>query len=278
MINKENKPQIPSGEKMLDIPEGLWTKCPGCNRFLYTKELELNQSVCQYCQHHFPIKATERIGYIADRDSFIEHDQNLYSIDILGFDGEKSYQERLDYYRNKTALNEAVVCGSCTLGSIPISLCVMDFSFLGGSMGSVVGEKITRAIERSLSSKLPLIIICASGGARMYEGMFSLMQMAKTAAALHRLSQARIPYISILTNPTMAGVIASFASLGDIILAEPKAMIGFAGSRVIKETTQQDLPPGFQTAEFLLEKGLIDKIVHRKELRSTLKQLLYFLK
>lgn len=276
MMSKD-KPQIPSGEKMLDIPEGLWTKCPGCNRFLYTKELELNQSVCHYCQHHFPLKAPERIACITDPGSFIECEKHLHSVDILGFNGEKSYQERLDYYRNKTALDEAVVCGSCTIGSIPVFLCVMDFGFLGGSMGSVVGEKITRMIEKSLSAKTPLLIISASGGARMYEGMFSLMQMAKTAAALQRLSQAHIPYISLLTNPTMAGVIASFASLGDVILAEPKAMIGFAGSRVIKETTQQELPPGFQTAEFLLEKGLIDKIVHRKELRSTLKQLLYFL-
>ncbi|TFE65488.1 acetyl-CoA carboxylase subunit beta [Methylacidiphilum sp. Yel] len=276
MINKD-KPQIPSGDKVLDIPEGLWTKCPSCSRFLYNKELQLNQSVCQYCQHHFPLQAMERISFLADPQSFVEYDHNLLSVDVLGFSGEKSYEERLRYYQEKTGLNEAVVCGKCTIGSIPVFISVMDFNFLGGSMGSVVGEKITRTIERSLSERIPLIIISASGGARMYEGMISLMQMAKTSAALQRLSQAGIPYISILTNPTMAGVTASFASLGDIIIAEPKAMIGFAGSRVIKETTQQELPQGFQTSEFLLEKGLIDKIIHRKDLRSSLKELLYFL-
>jgi acetyl-CoA carboxylase carboxyl transferase subunit beta len=271
-------PSIPSGDSKLEIPKGLWTNCPTCKEMLYSKELSANQMVCKHCGHHFPIEAKDRIEAMLDPNSFQEEDGGLTSVDVLKFTGTTSYGERLKHYQKKTGLKDAVVSGLGEIEKIPLSLAVMDFAFIGGSMGSVVGEKITRAIERATKEKLPVIVVCASGGARMYEGMYSLMQMAKTSAALARHARQQLPFISVLTHPTMAGVMASFASLGDLIIAEPKSMIGFAGARVIKETTQQELPKGFQTAEFLLDKGLIDMIVPRLQMRSTLEKLLKYLR
>ncbi len=263
--------------KKRDIPEGLWTKCPSCGEVLFNKELADQQMVCKACQHHFPIGAKARLEFLLDAGSWQEFDPDLIAIDVLGFTGATSYAGRLKAYRQETGLGDAIVSGLGAIESMPVSIAVMDFHFLGGTMGSVVGEKITRMVERATERGLPAIAICASGGARMHEGMFSLMQMAKTSAALERHAAARLPFITVLTNPTMAGVMASFASLGDLILAEPKAMIGFAGARVIRETTQQELPEGFQTAEFLLDRGLIDEIIHRLQLRGALAKFLdYF--
>jgi acetyl-CoA carboxylase carboxyl transferase subunit beta len=270
-------PNIPTGDSRLEIPKGLWTNCPSCKEMLYTKELAANQMVCKLCDHHFPIDAHDRLEALLDGDSFQEHDAEMISVDVLQFTGTTSYTERLKSYQKKTGLKDAVVSGLGSIEGHPISIAVMDFRFIGGSMGSVVGEKITRAIERATQLKRPVIVICASGGARMYEGMFSLMQMAKTSAALARHAKANLPFVSILTHPTMAGVMASYASLGDLIIAEPKAMIGFAGARVIKETTQQELPKGFQTSEFLLDKGLVDMIVPRLQMRETLHRVLSYL-
>ena len=252
------------------VAKGLWTKCPESGEMVFAKELEKNLMVVPASDYHFPLSAPKRIDSLVDKGSFIEHDANLTSADPLNFKGLAAYKDKLVQNKKKTKLNDAVVAGIAKMGGFPVSLAVMDFRFLGGSMGSVVGEKITRAIERGLEQKAPVIIVSASGGARMYEGILSLMQMAKTSAALARLSQAKIPYFSILTNPTMAGVMASYATLGDVIIAEPKALIGFAGRRVIKETTRADLPDGFQTSEFLLHRGLIDQIVHRHEMRDKL--------
>lgn len=263
--------------KKREIPEGLWTKCPSCAEVLFNKELEDNLMVCPKCQHHMTISARDRIVSFLDPDTFKELDASLQSVDILKFTGVTSYPNRLKTYQKKTGLKDGVVSGWGELEGMKVSVAGMDFNFLGGSMGSVVGEKITRAIERGVKEKTPVIVFCASGGARMYEGMFSLMQMAKTSGALARLAEKKQPFISVLTNPTMAGVMASFASLGDLIVAEPKAMVGFAGARVIKETTQQELPQGFQTAEFLLDRGLIDHIIPRKEMRPTLARLLDYM-
>lgn len=256
--------------KKKDIPTGLWTKCPISSEIVYNRELEQNLMVVPKSGYHFPLNAHARIASLMDEGTFEEYDGGMTSVDPLNFKGSSSYTSKIEEYIRKTGLSDAVVCGLGQLESTPVSLAVMDFRFLGASMGSVVGEKITRCIERGLEQRMPVIIVCASGGARMYEGIFSLMQMAKTSAALAKLSEAGLPYIAVLTNPTMAGVMASFASLGDLILAEPGALIGFAGRRVIKEGTQQDLPEGFQTAEFLLEHGLIDQVVHRKDLKRTL--------
>jgi len=252
------------------VPKGVWTKCPESGEMVFAKELEKNLMVVPSSGYHFPLSAPKRIESLVDKGTFVEYDANLSSADPLNFKGLASYKDKLEQNKKKTKLNDAVVSGMAKMGGFPVSLAVMDFRFLGGSMGSVVGEKITRAIERGLAEKAPVIIVSASGGARMYEGILSLMQMAKTSAALARLSEAKIPYFSILTNPTMAGVMASYATLGDVIIAEPKALIGFAGRRVIKETTRADLPDGFQTSEFLLHRGLIDQIVHRHELRDKL--------
>lgn len=268
---------MPSRSKKREIPEGLWTKCPGCGEVLFNKELEANLMVCPKCGHHLPIPARSRLAAFCDPDSFEEFDAKLESVDVLQFTGVTSYQNRLKTYQQKTGLKDAVVSGLAKLEGMPVSLAVMEFGFLGGSMGAVVGEKITRTLERAIENKCPAIVFSASGGARMYEGMFSLMQMAKTSGAVAKLAEKRLPFISVLTHPTMAGVMASFASLGDLIVAEPKAMIGFAGARVIKETTQQDLPKGFQTAEFLLEHGLIDQIIDRRELRPKLARLLRYM-
>jgi acetyl-CoA carboxylase carboxyl transferase subunit beta len=260
--------------KKRDIPQGLWTKCPSCSEVIYDKELENNLRVCPKCEYHMTLSSGVRIVRLCDENSFEELDENMQSVDVLKFTGVTSYPDRLKSYQKKTGMKDAVISGWGEIEGMRVSLAAMDFNFLGGSMGSVVGEKITRAIERGVDEKKPVVIFCASGGARMYEGMFSLMQMAKTSGALARLGAIGRPYIAVLTNPTMAGVMASYATLGDVILAEPKAMIGFAGARVIRETTQQELPKGFQTAEFLLDRGLIDHIVHRKQMRPMLAKLL----
>jgi acetyl-CoA carboxylase carboxyl transferase subunit beta len=241
---------------------------------VFAKELKKNLMVVPSSGYHFPLPAPDRIESLLDEGTFEEYDQDLKSSDPLDFKGVASYKDKLEQNRKKTKLEDAVVCGTGKIGGYDLSIAVMDFRFLGGSMGSVVGEKITRAIERGLDRKIPVVVVSASGGARMYEGILSLMQMAKTSAALGRLAEAGVPYISVLTNPTMAGVMASFATLGDVILAEPKALIGFAGRRVIKETTRADLPEGFQTSEFLLEHGLIDQIVERHDLRDRLISLI----
>ncbi|HMC26548.1 MAG TPA: acetyl-CoA carboxylase, carboxyltransferase subunit beta [Verrucomicrobiae bacterium] len=260
-----------------DIPEGLWTKCPKCANMVFDKELDENVKVCSHCGHHFQIGARERIHSLVETCSFEEMDSDMASVDVLEFTGVASYKEKLEAYQRTTGLKDAVITGIGRLGEFRIALGVMDFSFLGGSMGSVVGEKLTRLIEAATEKELPLVIISTSGGARMYEGMFSLMQMAKTCAALAYHNQRKLPYISVLTHPTTAGVMASFASIGDVIIAEPAAMIGFAGPRVIKDTTQAELPPGFQTAEFLLDHGMIDAIVPRKEMKQRLIYYLSFL-
>jgi acetyl-CoA carboxylase carboxyl transferase subunit beta len=271
------KPKLRAKSKKKEIPEGLWTKCPKCNSMVFDKELEENLKVCTHCQHHFPIGARQRVHSLVEPGTFEEMDAGMSSVDILNFTGAASYRSKLDKYRASTGLNDAVLTGVCKINSHPAALGVMDFGFLGGSMGSVVGEKLTRLVERATAESLPAIIVSTSGGARMYEGMFSLMQMAKTCAALAYHTRARLPFISVLTDPTMAGVMASFASVGDLILAEPGAMIGFAGPRVIKDTTQAELPPGFQTAEFLLDHGLIDAIVPRKEMKQRLTEYLGFM-
>lgn len=259
------------------VPEGMWTKCPSCGEVITRSEFAQNLEVCPKCQHHMTLGARERIRSLVDLDSFKELDADMLSVDSLKFRGVATYQERLETYRKKTGLKDAVITGDAKIGGHPVGLAVMDFNFIAATMGSVVGEKITRTIERATKNKWPVIIISASGGARMYEGMLSLMQMAKTSGALARHAEAKLPYISILTNPTTAGVMASYASLGDLIIAEPKCMIGFAGPRVIRETTHQELPKGFQTAEFLQDHGLVDMIVARHRMRDGLTQLLDFL-
>lgn len=260
--------------KKKDIPKDLWTKCPKTGEIIYNRVLKENLMVVPSSGYHFPLDARTRIASLLDEDSFREFDAGVSSLDPLEFNATASYPEKLKANQAKTKETDTVISGIGTVDGIPVSLAVMDFRFMAASLGSAAGEKLTRAIERGIEKKCPVIIVSASGGARMQEGILSLMQMAKTSAALARLSDAGLPYISILTNPTMAGVMASFASLGDVIIAEPEALIGFAGPRVIKETTQQDLPKGFQTSEFLLDRGLIDMIVQRGEMRDRLIHLL----
>ena len=262
-----------SRNKKKDMPEGLWHKCPECSQVIHDIELQKNLRVCHHCSHHFQLSAPARIALVADADSFEETDSDLLTVDVLEFEG---YAQKVAQYREKTGLNEAIVTGRARIGGYPAHIGVMDFRFLGASMGAVVGEKITRLIERATEERAAAIVFSASGGARMHEGIMSLMQMAKTSAALGRHAQAGLPYISFLTHPTTGGVTASFATLGDLILAEPKCMIGFAGPRVVKETTHQNLPPGFQTAEFMLDHGLVDRIVERKDMKSTLTAILGF--
>jgi acetyl-CoA carboxylase carboxyl transferase subunit beta len=248
----------------------LWLKCPSCNEIIFKQELEKNSKVCPKCGFHFQMNRDERRDLLIDEGTFEEWDNDLYSVDTLKFTGVASYTSKLEENIKKTGYRDAVMCGKGRMGHHAIALGIMDFSFLGASMGAVVGEKITRLIERGTAQGLPVIVSCASGGARMYEGLYSLMQMAKTSGALARHADAGLPYIALLTHPTMAGVMASYATLGDAIIAEPGALIGFAGPRVIKETTQQDLPDGFQRSEFLLTHGLIDRVIHRKELKREL--------
>jgi acetyl-CoA carboxylase carboxyl transferase subunit beta len=266
-----------SASKKKDIPEGLWTKCKKCAAMIYDKELDANLKVCPKCNYHFAIGARERIHALVETCSFEEIDATMESVDILNFTGVSAYTAKLEQYKKQTSLREAVCTGIGRIDRHRVALGVMDFGFLGGSMGSVVGEKLTRLFETATDKGLPIVTISTSGGARMYEGMFSLMQMAKTCGALAYHAKNKLPYISVLTNPTMAGVMASFASVGDLILAEPGATIGFAGPRVIESTTQSELPPGFQTAEFLIEHGLIDAIVPRLEMKARLSSYLDFL-
>jgi len=253
-----------------------WIKCPKCTSLMYYKEVEAKQNVCPKCNHHFRISAEKRIASIVDEGSFVEHDASLAPVDPLKFTDKKSYKKRLEEAKAKTGKTSSVVSGSCTIGGTPAELVVFDFSFMGGSLGSVEGEKIVRAVNRALEKECGVIIVSASGGARMQESTYSLLQMSKTSAALKRLSDKGLPYISVLTDPTMGGVSASFAMLGDIIMAEPGALIGFAGQRVIKQTVGVDLPEGFQRSEFLLEHGLIDMIVNREEMHKTIGDLLKF--
>lgn len=268
-----NRPSFYSDKKR-ELPSGLWQKCPACSELIHNLELQQNFRVCPRCDHHFVQGAEERLEMLLDPETFEEHDPNMVSVDTLKFTGQASYTERLRTYQKKTGLKDAVLTGFGEIEDMPLGIAVMDFNFIAATMGSVVGEKLTRIVEKSTAARLPVVIISASGGARMYEGAISLMQMAKTCGALARHAAARLPYISIMTHPTTGGVSASFATIGDVNLAEPRAMIGFAGPRVIRETTHQDLPAGFQTAEFLRDHGLIDRIVHRKEMRGTLSSLL----
>ena len=266
------------GGKKTARDEDLWVECKKCKEQIYIAELETNLRVCPHCDYHFRLATRQRIHQLMDQDTFKEYDQHLTSADPLKFKDTKKYKDRIKSLAKKGLSNDAVITGSGSMESLPIEICVFDFSFMGGSMGSVVGEKITRSIERAMENNSALVITSSSGGARMQEGIFSLMQMAKTSSALSKLSEMKIPYISILTDPTMGGVSASFSMLGDIILAEPGALIGFAGPRVIEQIIKQKLPEGFQTAEFLLEHGLIDNVVHRKNLKPTVAQLLRVLK
>ena len=262
------KPKVGSSKsRKREIPEGLWIKCPACEELVFDKELDENLQVCPKCQQHLPIASRERIHSLVETCTFQEMDAEMVSVDILKF---TSYKSKLERDRKATMLKDAVVTGIGKIGAHTVALGVMDFRFMGGSMGAVVGEKLTRLIERGTEGGWPVVVISTSGGARMQEGAFSLMQMAKTSAALAYHAKQRLPYLSVLTNNSYGGVMASYAALGDLNLAEPGAMIGFAGPRVIKDTTHADLPPGFQTAEFLLDHGLIDAIVPRKEMKEQL--------
>ncbi|MXX55997.1 MAG: acetyl-CoA carboxylase carboxyltransferase subunit beta [Gemmatimonadetes bacterium] len=263
-----------TSEGRRDLPRDVFEKCEGCGEILYRERLEQNVGVCPECGCHFRIPAVRYVELLADEESFEEVDEEMTSGDPLGFTDLKRYGDRLEAARGRTGRNEAVITGRARIEGIPVVLAVMDFSFIGGSMGSVVGEKIARAGRDALDRELPLIVVSASGGARMMEGIFSLMQMAKTSAVLARVHERGLPYISVLTDPTTGGVTASYAMLGDVNLAEPGALIGFAGPRVIGETIKQELPPGFQSAEFLEEHGMVDRVVDRRELKSSIAQLL----
>ncbi len=277
IFRKKIKTQIAKNKKK-GIPDGLWSKCPKCNQLIFNKILEENLKVCNKCNYHFPLSCWERIKYLVDEGSFVEQFSNLESDDPLDFRGPKSYKEKLKEEQKRTGLKEAAIIGEARINKRNVALGLTDYRFIMGSMGSVVGEKITRIAELALEKKLPLVIVSGSGGgARMYEGMLSLMQMAKTSSAIGKLKEAHLLYISVLTHPTMAGVMASFAGLGDIIIAEPEALIGFTGPRVIKQTIKQELPKGFQTSEFSLKHGLIDMVVNRKDLKEVIYKLIDYL-
>jgi len=273
---RKSKAGVVSQQKK-DIPDGLWTKCKGCGEVIYSRVLREALWVCPSCNYHFRINAATIVDLLLDDGKLGESDADLVSIDPLNFRDSKRYPERVEENKGKSGLNDAVVCGLGAVDAIPVSFAVMDFAFMGGSMGSVVGEKIARSIERALEHNIPLVVVSCSGGARMQEGILSLMQMAKTSALLALLAKKRLPYISVLINPTTAGVMASYASLGDIIIAEPKALLGFAGPRVIQQTIGQDLPDGFQSSEFFLEHGFLDIISERKDLRHNLSLCLQYL-
>src|SRR6267378_2723992 len=260
--------RMPFGRKPNEFPSHLWTQCPNCGEMLFNKQLARNLNVCTKCEHHFRLGARERVELLVDKGSFHEHDAAMTSGDPLGFTDSKPYPERITAAQTKSGEKDAIITGEATIGDNPVVLAVMDFEFMGGSMGAVVGEKITRAAERALSERKPLVIVSASGGARMQEGTIALMQLAKTVAAVARLDEAAIPFISVLTDPTTGGVLASFASLGDIVLAEPGALIGFSGARVTSETIGEKLPKGFQRSEFLLEHGFVDQVVPRTQLKE----------
>jgi acetyl-CoA carboxylase carboxyl transferase subunit beta len=275
-FKRESGELDPSGEKKIRT-EGLWVKCEGCRQIIWKKDLEDNLNVCPKCGKHFRIDARARLAQLFDDGQYEVFSGNLVSTDPLKFVDLKPYSERLQRAQDETGLNDAVINGRGKLNGRAVIISAMEYSFIGGSMGAVVGEMITRAIEESLDSKQPLIIISASGGARMMEGVLSLMQLAKISAALARLDEARVPYVSVLTDPTTGGVTASFAMLGDLIIAEPGALIGFAGPRVIEQTIRQKLPPGFQRSEFLLEHGMLDAVIHRKEMKPYIARALEFM-
>lgn len=272
-FKKDKLPKKPQG-KRIRIPEGLWVKCNNCREIIYRKELEKNAKACPKCSYHFPISVEERIAITLDDGSFKELDSGIFPLDPLNFKDTKRYRDRLKEYQEKAGQMDAIVIGEGRICNLPVIFGVLNFSFMGGSMGSVMGEKIARGAELAAGMRSPLIIVTASGGARMQEGILSLMQMAKTSAAINRLAEARVPFISILTDPTYGGVTASFAMQADIIMAEPKALIGFAGPRVIEETIKEQLPDGFQRSEFLLSHGMIDMIVERKRLKETLARVI----
>ena len=276
-FKKARKPiATPKKDKASRVPEGLWVKCPDCSQAIYNKDLATNLGVCPKCAHHFRISAAERLRMLFDGE-WVEHDKDLTSTDPLLFTDTKPYKARLKSGIEATGLKDAVIVASGAIDGIDTELAAMEYAFIGGSMGVVVGEKITRGIERAIESRRPLVIVCCSGGARMMEGALSLMQMAKISGALARLDRARLPYISVLTDPTTGGVTASFAMLGDLNVAEPKALIGFAGPRVIEQTIRQTLPEGFQRSEFLLDKGMIDLVVDRRELKGVIARALRFM-
>jgi len=272
---KKSKAPIKAVEnKTVQMPEGLWVKCKNCSEIIYAKEIERNLNVCPKCDYHFRISARARIDLVLDKDSFVEMDADIQSTDFLDFKDSKKYKDRIKASLAKAGGGDAVVCGEGSIEGLPVVVSVFDFSFMGGSMGSVVGEKITRAIEKGLETRSPVIIFSCSGGARMQESILSLMQMAKTSAALAKLKEAGLPFVSVLTDPTTGGVTASFAMLGDINMTEPRALIGFAGPRVIEQTIRQKLPQGFQRSEYLLEHGMVDMIVQRQEMKARLSQVL----
>jgi acetyl-CoA carboxylase carboxyl transferase subunit beta len=276
-FKKIRKPKQAVEHRRIQVPEGLWVKCNSCREIIYKKEVVRNANVCPKCNYHFRISARERLTGLFDDGRYQEVDTDIYSVDPLKFRDLKSYRDRLREYREKTGLNDAVINARGTLGGMQAMLSVMEYGFMGGSMGSAVGEKVTRAIERALDERIPLVVISCSGGARMQEGILSLMQMAKISAALGKLHEARIPFISVLTDPTTGGVTASYAMLGDLNIAEPKALIGFAGPRVIEQTIREKLPDGFQRSEFLLEHGMLDFIIERREMREVLIRCLKFM-
>jgi len=274
-FKKVRKPIEPQAKKESRVPEGLWVKCPSCNEAIYNKDLVATLNVCPKCAHHFRLGSAERLRMLFDGD-WEEYDAGLRSVDPLQFVDTKPYAKRLETTIESTGMQDAVLCATGRIDGIETSVAAMEYAFIGGSMGVVVGEKITRAIERAIERQLPVVIVASSGGARMMEGALSLMQMAKISAALARLDRARLPYISVLTDPTTGGVTASFAMLGDLNIAEPKALIGFAGPRVIEQTIRQKLPEGFQRSEFLLERGMLDLVVDRRELKAAIARALRF--
>lgn len=273
-FKRTRRPITAPPDKASRVPEGLWVKCPSCSQILYNKDLVANLQVCTKCAHHFRMNATERLAVLFDDGAYQVHDAGLRSNDPLQFTDTKPYRKRLDASIKSTGLNDAIISATGLLDGIPTTIAAMEYGFIGGSMGVVVGESITRAIERAIAARQPVIIVSCSGGARMMEGTLSLMQMAKISAALGRLDRAGLPYISLMTDPTTGGVTASYAMLGDLNIAEPKALIGFAGPRVIEQTIRQKLPEGFQRSEFLLDKGMIDVVVDRRELKPTLARAL----
>ena len=273
-FKKSKAPITPVEKKNVQMPEGLWTKCKNCQEIIYTKEIERNLNVCPKCDYHFRVSAMERINLVLDSGTFVEMDAEMMPVDFLNFKDSKTYKERIKVSVKKHGGGDAVKCGEGDIDGMKVVVAVFDFAFMGGSMGSVVGEKITRVIERGLELKAPVLVFSSSGGARMQESILSLMQMAKTSAALAKLKSAGIPFISVLTDPTTGGVTASFAMLGDLNIAEPKALIGFAGPRVIEQTIRQKLPEGFQRSEYLLEHGMVDMIVPRQEMKETLSKVL----
>ena len=276
-FKKTRKPMAaPAKEKASRVPEGLWVKCPGCAQAIYNKDLAANFNVCPKCGHHFRLNATERLRMLFD-GAWTEYDKDLVSTDPLVFTDTKPYKSRLKAGIESTGMKDAVIVAAGSIDRIPTVVASMEYGFIGGSMGVVVGEKIARGIERAIAGRTPIVIVCCSGGARMMEGALSLMQMAKVCAALARLDRAGLPFISVLTDPTTGGVTASFAMLGDLNVAEPKALIGFAGPRVIEQTIRQTLPEGFQRSEFLLEKGMLDLIVDRREMKATIANALRFM-